>query len=747
MEPADVLRVLAQELGEIDDDTREYFCGMIMESGSGGVDEEALQETLVPFLESYGLADTEKDADALCKKVCEALRQVGMQSATKTTKQQEDKMQLLDKGSRLGDNLLSQEEQDTLDSTMWGFDSIRAKKNQEIPVDEEGNYVDFESNIKMERKAIKEQKKFLQEMEKETAKFFGDDDNDPTRISTMTLPDLSGKNREKDIQVSNFTITYGGHVLLDGADLRLAHGRRYGLVGRNGIGKTTLLKHMATFDIEGFPKHHRVLHVKQEVSSSAKSVLQVVVESDVERSDLLNKEQALLAKQKSVADSETSSTEDMEELVQALNAVYDRMEQIGVASAESRAAEILYGLRFTEEMQASSTDSLSGGWRMRVALAGALFIQPDLLMLDEPTNHLDLEAVLWLENYLQSYPHTILLVSHDRAFLNEVCNDIIRFADKKLTYYRGNYDIYEGTYKEHLLRQQREHEAQKAKIAHMQEFVDKFRFNANRAALVQSRIKAIERETVVEAVVEEAEFSFSFIDAGQLGRPIVQIEGVTFGFKDKPLFKDVHLNLDQQSRVALVGPNGAGKSTLLNLIQDKHTPWEGVVRVNPSLRIGIFTQHHLDSFDLTLSALDNMKKKWPLVHEQELRSHLGRYEIQGNDALKPLKFVSGGQKSRVAFAVLTWSKPHIVILDEPTNHLDMGAINALADALKKFTGGVLIISHDQHFITSVCSEIWQVKDQSIKTFDGDFQAYKVKAVKELAKATAALAKNRGKSSN
>eukprot|EP00605_Chrysophyceae_sp_TOSAG23-4_P000378 GSChrysophyteH1.ASY1.ANO1.433.1 assembled CDS len=433
----------------------------------------------------------------------------------------------------------------------------------------------------------------------------------------MMLPDLSSKNREKDIQVSNFTITYGGHELLDGADLRLAYGRRYGLVGRNGIGKTTLLKHMATFDIEGFPKHHRVLHVKQEVSSSSKSVLEVVLESD-----------ALLSRQKEAGEDSSANSDKMQEI-------------IGAASAESRAAEILHGLRFTEKMQMSSTDSLSGGWRMRVALAGALFIQPDLLMLDEPTNHLDLEAVLWLEQYLQTYPHTILLVSHDRAFLNEVCNDIIRFADKKLTYFRGNYD--------------RQHEAQKAKIAHMQEFVDKFRFNANRAALVQSRIKAIERETVIDAVVEEAEF-----------KPIVQIDSVTFGFGETPLFKNVHLNLDQQSRVALVGPNGAGKSTLLNLVQNRLTPWEGLVRINPSLRIG--------------SALENMSSRWPLTPEQDLRSHLG----------------SGGQKSRVAFAVLTFTKPHI------------------------FTGGVLVISHDQHFISSVCSEIWQIKDHSIQTFNGSF---------------------------
>ena len=369
---------------------------------------------------------------------------------------------------------------------------------------------------------------------------------------------------------------------------------------------------------------------------------------------------------------------------------------------------------------------------MRVALAGALFIEPDLLMLDEPTNHLDLEAVLWLEGYLKTYAHTILLVSHDRAFLNEVCTDIVLFQDLKLVYYRGNYDSFESTRKEMQLVQQRQHEAQMVKMNHMQDFVDKFRYNAKRAALVQSRIKAIERETVVEAVEEEGKlFKFSFIDSGQLGRPIIQIEGVTFGFSANPLFRDVHLGIDQSSRIALVGPNGAGKSTLLNLIQSKLEPSEGFIRVNPSLRLGVFTQHHLDSFDLTASPMQNMLTRWPKASEADLRAHLGRYEITGNDALKPMKFTSGGQKSRVAFACLTYAKPHVVILDEPTNHLDMGAIEALAEALRGFSGGVLVISHDQHFITSVCNEIWMVGGQRVVQFDGSFDDYKKVALNKL----------------
>jgi ATP-binding cassette subfamily F protein 3 len=462
--------------------------------------------------------------------------------------------------------------------------------------------------------------------------------------------------------------------LLQDASLRLVHGRRYGLIGRNGIGKTTLLKHMANFDIEGFPRHHRVLHVKQEVQSSTDTVLTVVLNSDVERNNLIVQEKRLLAEQEACPGSEKDKFREIEK---ELSQVYERMTQIGADTAEARAASILTGLQFTEEMQSKPTTELSGGWRMRVALAGALFIEPDLLMLDEPTNHLDLEAVLWLEEYLQSYKKTILLVSHDRAFLNDICTDIVLIKDLKLTYYRGNYDAFEDTRKEALLVQQRTHEAQMVKVQHMQEFVDRFRYNAKKASLVQSRIKAIEREQVVDAVVDDTDgFKFVFEDCGQLGRPVIQLQDVTFGYEVKdgkkvPLFHNVELGIDQDSRVALVGPNGAGKSTLLNLIMRTITPDSGYISVNSKLRLGVFTQHHMDSFDLKLSALDNMMARWPLSKEQDLRSHLGKYEICGNDAIKPLKFTSGGQKSRVAFACLTYSKPHVVLLDEPTNHVSI----------------------------------------------------------------------------
>ena len=651
--------ILRELLPGVDEDGLEYFTGMVADSSDQTIDESALTEQLSPFIESYGLAESPEAAAAICRELCTRLRSIGMkdgggsssQSAPSAAELMLDKPLVL---AEMTSSLFNKDEKDTID-TLWGFDTIRQKRNETIEMTEAGS-------AKYERKAMKDQKKWLAELE---SRFVGEEE-DGCQITNMMLPDLTGTSRELDIHVSNFTITYGGSVLLDGADLRLVRGRRYGLVGRNGVGKTTLLKHMAAFDIEGFPRHHRVLHVKQEVKSSGQSVLDVVLDADVERRQLLAREKEILALQEGTGpdgtDSSSSSSSSSnggggvesqaqaQALAQELQAVYLRMEAIGCATAEARAASILSGLRFTESMQHCPTDSLSGGWRMRVALAGALFIEPDLLMLDEPTNHLDLEAVLWLEDYLQTYPHTVLLVSHDRAFLNDVCSDVILFKDLKLTYYRGNYDAFESTRKEQQLVQQRQHEAQMVKVQHMQEFVDKFRYNAKRASLVQSRIKAIAREDVVEAVEEEGDgFRFSFFDAGQLGRPVIQIEGVSFGYsrdsttilglheaeekqssaaggggavsaadallekKFNILFRDVHLNIDQESRVALVGPNGAGKTTLLKLIQGQLTPLAGYIHLNPQLRLAVFTQYHLDSFDLQLSPLQNLAQRWPKV--------------------------------------------------------------------------------------------------------------------------------------
>lgn len=707
-----------------DDDILTYLVSSVTDLVSH--DREQLEETVGPFLESYNLVEASQVQSKL-DELCTALN--AMEGAAGRKRDMNDELELLEKPTSiqsLSEGLLNDADRAQIDK-MWGFEKVRATRNDQ-----------FESagtiSKRAERKAEREQKKWLDELD---AQFDGEGDDkeeEGDQISRMMLPEY-GNNNERDIHVHNFQIWFGGHHILDGADLKLVYGRRYGLVGRNGVGKTTLLKNIANFEIPGFPRHHRVLHVKQEVKSSALSVLEVVLQADIERTKLLRDEIAVGAERDALPEGEI---EQFEALTKRLEEIHARMDIIGVHTAQSRAASILAGLQFSPEMQAQSTDSLSGGWRMRVALAGALFIEPDLLMLDEPTNHLDLEAVLWLQEYLKSYKHTVFLVSHDREFVNEVCSDIIHFFDKKLHYYRGNFVTFERAREELKKNQQRMFEANMMKREHMQDFIDKFRYNAKRAALVQSRIKAIEKMEVVEEVKEEDTFTFSFPDPGTVGPPVIQVEGITFGYNPaKPLFTNVHFNIDLNSRIGILGPNGAGKSTLLLTIQKKLNPSTGVVHINPGLRIATFTQHHGDSFNLRHSPLQNLMTSFPLATEADLRSHLGRFQICGDDALKPMKFISGGQKSRVAFALLTYTRPHLIIMDEPTNHLDMDAIEALIGACKAFTGGVVVVSHDQHFLTSICQELWVVGGGKVTKFDDGIETYKRQVLSKLARLAAA----------
>ena len=387
---------------------------------------------------------------------------------------------------------------------------------------------------------------------------------------------------------------------------------------------------------------------------------------------------------------------------------------------------------------------------MRVALAAALFIEPDLLMLDEPTNHLDLEAVLWLESYLQVYRHTIIVVSHDRSFLNEVCTDTIEFKKRKLTYYKGDYDTYVKTSEENVKNNMRVYQAYLDKREHMMEFITKFRASAGRAKLVQSRVKAVEKMDLEapQPVVIEQLWRFSIPNPEPLGRPIISIDDVSFDYaafdeatgtkkpKDEWILQEVNFGVDLDSRIGILGPNGAGKSTLLNLIMDRLTPNRGSISRNGNLRIGHFTQHSADKFDLQLSAVENMLNIFNGSDDQIMRSFLGKFQIRGTDALKPMMMLSGGQKSRVAFASLAYQKPHVIIMDEPTNHLDMESIDALVEAVKDFRGGLMVVSHDQHFITHTCSELWVVGDGKTTKFRGDFNDYKKETLERTAKRVA-----------
>lgn len=417
---------------------------------------------------------------------------------------------------------------------------------------------------------------------------------------------------------------------------------------------------------------------------------------------------------------------DREVQDQRLGDVQAKLAEMESDKAEPRAASILAGLGFSPERQQFATKTFSGGWRMRLALARALFCEPDLLLLDEPSNMLDVPSITFLSTYLQTYPSTVLVVSHDRAFLNEIATDIIHQHSERLDYYRGaNFESFYATREERKKTAKREYENQMAQRAHLQAFIDKFRYNAAKSSEAQSRIKKLEKMPVLEAPEAEYSVHFSFPDVEKMTPPIIQMSGVTFGYsKDKILLRDVDLDVQLDSRIGIVGPNGAGKTTVLKLLTGRLTPSSGLISQNPRLRVGFFAQHHVDALDLTTSAVSFMSKAYPGRTDEEYRRQLGAFGITGTTGLQEMELLSGGQKSRVAFACLALTNPHILVLDEPSNHLDIEAMDALAEALNKFQGGVLMVSHDVTMLQTVCTSLWVCDNGTVEKFPGDVQAYK-----------------------
>ncbi len=419
-----------------------------------------------------------------------------------------------------------------------------------------------------------------------------------------------------------------------------------------------------------------------------------------------------------------------------LGDVQARLAEMESDKAESRAASILAGLGFSAERQQFATKTFSGGWRMRLALARALFCEPDLLLLDEPSNMLDVPSITFLSKYLQGYPSTVLVVSHDRAFLNEVATDIIHQHSERLDYYRGaNFESFYATREERKKTAKREYENQLVQRAHLQAFIDKFRYNAAKASEAQSRIKKLERMPMLEPPEAEYSVRFKFPDVDKLSPPIVQMSGVSFGYaQDKILLRNVDLDVQLDSRIGIVGPNGAGKTTVLRLLIGKLQPTTGLISQHARLRVGFFAQHHVDALDLTVSAVSFMARNYPGRTDEEYRRQLGAFGITGTTGLQKMEVLSGGQKSRVAFACLALTNPHILVLDEPSNHLDIEAMDALADALNEFRGGVVMVSHDVTMLQTVCSSLWVCDGGTVEKFPGDVAAYKKRI---LAQANAA----------
>ncbi|GBE78707.1 Uncharacterized ABC transporter ATP-binding protein [Sparassis crispa] len=536
----------------------------------------------------------------------------------------------------------------------------------------------------------------------------------------------ASKNKSKDIHLPSIDVNFGSNRILSGASLTLAHGRRYGLIGRNGVGKSTLLRHIAIREVP-IPPHITILFVEQEIIGDDTTALDSVLKADVWRDTLLREEAVLNAKLAELdGEGDDKRFEDAREEAQTrLAEVHARLAEMEAESGPARAAALLAGLGFSEADQSRPTKSFSGGWRMRLALARALFVKPALLLLDEPSNHIDLNALAWLEDYLQTWTGTLLVVSHDRAFLDAVATDIVHQHSGRLDYYKGNFTQFYSTKSERDRNLQKEYETQMEYRKHLQAFIDRWRYNANRAAQAQSKIKILEKLPELHPPEVEETETFKFPEIEKISPPILLLNEVTFGYTpDKIILRNININVDLESRIAIVGPNGAGKSTLIKLLTGELKPLSGHVSQNGRLRVGYFAQHHVDTLIPTMTPVQFLASKFPGKTEQEYRSHLGNFQISGMTGLQLIGTLSGGQKSRVAFAVLSLQRAHVLLLDEPTNHLDIEGLDALMAALSSWNGGVIIISHDERFITTVARELWVCGDGSVSKFKGDVQAYK-----------------------
>eukprot|EP01118_Nematostelium_gracile_P018976 TRINITY_DN8612_c0_g1_i2.p1 TRINITY_DN8612_c0_g1~~TRINITY_DN8612_c0_g1_i2.p1 ORF type:complete len:705 (-),score=189.30 TRINITY_DN8612_c0_g1_i2:34-2148(-) len=684
---------------KVDDAIIDYICG-VLEDVSLLSDVDECSAVISPLLLDSGCSDEE--TQEACQRIVRDLGSSGKASATPTV----ESRKILAAPIKLGDQINAP----TPDTP--GFEFMKK--------DAKPTYVD---TTKAQNDAAKRERRLAVRQKKDEHKKKQSDEKAglPTQEFVVSH-NKEDRNKPKDIKLDNFTISYGKNVLLEDCSVTLAYSRRYGLVGRNGSGKTTLLSHLATRQLDGIPGHLRILHVEQEVAGDETSVLNCVLASDRERHQLLLEEQKLLS-------------EGLDSKSLLLERIYNRLNEIDAHSAPARAAQILAGLGFETHEQNQPTRLFSGGWRMRVALARALFCQPDILLLDEPTNHLDLFSCLWLERYLtESWSGTVLIVSHQRDFLNAVVTDILHLHNRKIDHYKGNFDAFENVRYDRMLQQQRQFDAQQKRIKHVQQFIDRFRYNANRANLVQSRLKALEKMVMVEQLHDDPTLVLRFPDPEQLTPPILQFRDVTFSYdKDsKPLFKNVNVGIDLDSRVALVGANGTGKSTLLQLMAGELEPTTGYILRHSKLKFAKFSQHFVDQLhDLSISPLEHFMNTYSGVQMQTARSHLGSFGLSGDIALRGISTLSGGQKSRLVFALLSWKNPHVLLLDEPTNHLDIETIDSLCQALATFKGGVLLVSHDERLISVVCDQLWYLKNNEVHIYDGEFTEYRKLLMSEI----------------
>lgn len=530
----------------------------------------------------------------------------------------------------------------------------------------------------------------------------------------------------RDVKIDAFSLIAHGQVLIQDTLIELTIGRRYGMIGSNGSGKSTFLRCLANREVP-IPDHLDIWYLEEEEQPSAVTAFDCVVQVG---KDAVARLEMLADK---VMEEEGPESEFLAE-------IYSKLDDQDPSTFEVRAGVLLYGLGFSKEMAAKQTKDLSGGWRMRVALAKALFARPSLLLLDEPTNHLDLETCIWLENYLATYPHCLVVISHSQEFLNTVCTNILLLTPKRtLAVYSGNYDQFVKTKAELEIQQMKQYAKEQDDIKHIKQFIASCGTFSNMVKQAKSKQKILDKMEaagLTEKVEQGHQFNFRFPDCDRLAPPVLSFINLGFAYSGKEedmLYRGLELGVDMDSRIALVGPNGAGKSTLLKLICKEIDPTVGQMRSHLDLKLGRYHQHSTDQLDPDLEVLDFMQKRYPekKMEEEDWRKAIGRYGISGKQQKTKIGELSDGLKSRIVFAMLALERPNMLLFDEPTNHLDMECIDSLAEAINAFNGGMLLVSHDFRLISQVAKSIWVCDKKTIRAYPGTIGEYKKSLMKNM----------------
>jgi len=739
---ADVIRKAG---GDPDEDTVAYVRGILEEEEPHSADE--LWDLVGVFIAgAAGLGEDEDAGKALCGDLHAALFPGGSAKAAAPPPAPKAKVKLSQPLQPIAMSGLSSEASRMASWNMFTGDG-----------DDRQQYEAAQDTLKtVARVSKKKKEKVERRVVRRQWRASEKHQDDSIWVDTPTGTSVAGDGSElRTTHLSGFSLPNkkGSGDLLQDASCTLVGGRRYGLIGKNGVGKSTFLDALARREIPGIPQVS-IFYVRQEVAGDERTSLQWVIEADSERQDLLAQAKAL----------EEGGSQDKESGAR-LTRIYERLEEKRAKDGtdeEKRARDILKGLGLDEELVLRQTCRLSGGWRMRVALACALFVSPGLLLLDEPTNHLDLETVIWLEHHLREvFQQTLVVVSHDRNFLNEVVTDILLFEHMKIESFKGDYYSFEATQEERRTRQQRLHEVQEEKKEHLQKYITEHgqlgSNGPNAAKQRKSRMKKLERagmegaaavegrkmkvsydgvQEEVEAVHEEKLFTLTFPDPGSTGRsvPVCRLDGVGFGYTEgSKLFEGATFSVDVNSRVAVLGRNGCGKSTLIKILLGQLTATSGTVTKDPGCRIEYIAQHHLDQLDGSSTPMEFALQMYPedesFNHEQRMRMHLAAFGLGGTTLpFQRIHTLSGGQRCRLSMALVMYRRPHFLIMDEPTNHLDMETSDALAAAIKTFQGGILIVSHDQHLLSKVCTELLVVRAHRVKKFDGTVEQYKKRVI-------------------